>query len=74
MEWGYAGSGPADFALNILYHFTQDEAFSQSNHQDFKFHFVGGLPRGGARIPGAAIREWIETRHAVETPESSSVG
>jgi len=65
MEWGYAGSGPADFALNILYWFTEDREFSERWHQEFKFEFVAGLPRMGGRIPGGQIRDWIAERRAV---------
>lgn len=62
LEWGYGGSGPADFALNILYHFTNDRKFAERYHQDFKFQFVAGLPREGGTIPGETIMRWVEAR------------
>lgn len=58
MEWGYAGSGPADFALNVLLLFA-DEAWAGLHYQDFKRQFVATLPREGGVIRGAQIREWI---------------
>lgn len=71
-EWGYYGSGPADFALNILYHFTRDRAFSWLYHQEFKIHFLAGAPDRGADIPEAVVVAWIEARQsraAVVAPE-----
>jgi len=64
MEWGYGGSGPADFALNILFHFTADKAFAEQWHQKFKF-FVAALPQEGGTISGAVIREWIASKKAL---------
>lgn len=64
-EWGYGGSGPADLALNILLKFglSRDEAYRL--HQDFKWKFVGALPREGGRIPAAAIRQFIASSREV---------
>lgn len=64
MAWGYSGSGPADFALNILFHFTHNRVFAERHHQDFKAEFIVGLPRGGGVILGNAIRIWIELQKA----------
>jgi len=61
-EWGYGGSGPAEFALNILYRFTCDREFSEQRHQEFKWEFVAKLPREGGTIPGDTIRKWIAER------------
>ncbi len=75
MEWGYAGSGPADFALNILDHFLpvgEDgwdgvrcgdthvvSRVAWSLHQEFAFAFVAVLPYEGGVMCGARIRAWI---------------
>ena len=75
MEWGYAGSGPADFALNILDRFIPAGADGWEGvrcwdtnvvsgttwtlHQEFKFAFVAALPYEGGMIEGARIRAWI---------------
>lgn len=62
MEFGYSGSGPADYAANILYWFTKDETFARAHHQEFKFSFVSGLPREGGTISGDEIEAWIAER------------
>lgn len=58
-EVGYGGSGPADFALNILlfYGLEKDEAWRL--HQDFKWKFVATLPREGGIILREAILKFI---------------
>lgn len=60
-EWGYAGSGPADLALNILLRFSSDEA-AWRLHQEFKMQFIAGVPREGSRICGTVIKHWILER------------
>ena len=62
MEWGYAGSGPADLALNILFFFTKNQKFAEEYHQDFKFKFVAGLNRDEAVIKGDDILDYINQR------------
>lgn len=62
LEWGYAGSGPADFALNVLYMFTKDKQFADRWHQDFKFAFIAKLPREGGEIKGEDISKWIASK------------
>lgn len=77
-EFGYAGSGPADLALNILEHVLlrqgyqgprtkcfDGECFSlaYSLHQDFKWQFIAGLDRQeGGKIEYQTIVNWIEAR------------
>ena len=64
-EWGYGGSGPADFALNILSIFVgQKEAQRNGLHQDFKWEFISPLPEAGGTIPREAILRWIEAKKA----------
>src|SRR3989338_338542 len=46
MAWGYGGSGPADFSLNVLSLFLPIEA-AYRFHQDFKWKFVAILPAQG---------------------------
>ena len=60
-EWGYGGSGPADLALNVLGLFVPPpEAWRL--HQDFKFAFIGNMPREGGTIVAADVLQWIQTR------------
>jgi hypothetical protein len=73
-EIGYGGSGPADFALNILEIFFRELGYkpevgiwdkqkvcrgSWALHQQFKEVFVSQLPREGGTIKGSVIRLWI---------------
>lgn len=57
-EWGYAGSGPAELALNILAMFS-DERTARELHQVFKFDCITTMPRSGGEIKGSAIRRWL---------------
>lgn len=61
MEWGYGGSGPADFALNILARFTDRET-AYVLHQEFKREFIVPLPREGGTIRARDIRAWLHRR------------
>ncbi len=61
MEWGHGGSGPADFALNILSLFVPEkEAFRL--HQQFKWDVVARLPREGGEIKRGEILEWLRAQ------------
>lgn len=59
MEWGYGGSGSADFALNILALFT-DEQTAWLLHQDFKWKYVATLPKEGGTIRKRDIIRFIK--------------
>ncbi|MBA3712356.1 MAG: hypothetical protein H0W76_07880 [Pyrinomonadaceae bacterium] len=76
-EWGYAGSGPSDFALNVLQLFVPGDdkglpsvkcwrgtcsRFAWLHHIAFKNEFIARLPREGSVIEGATIRAWIAER------------
>jgi len=61
MEWGYGGSGPSDFALNILLHFI-DRKFAYYLHQDFKWKFIATLPHEGGIIKNEDIRKWLDKK------------
>jgi hypothetical protein len=43
-NWGYAGSGPAQFALALLMLYV-DADTAQLHYQDLKFGWVAGLPQ-----------------------------
>ena len=59
--WGYGGSGPADFAWNILSIFLGQEEAEQY-YMAFKFEVVSALPREGGTIKRDFILEWIEKK------------
>jgi len=64
MEFSYAGSGPADAALNMVLDlgYSRDEAFAA--HQSVKMKFVACLPREGGRVSKAAVEEFVDARLA----------
>lgn len=68
MEWGYPGSGPADFALNILARFVDRER-AWDLHQEFKRTFVAPLPLEGGTIRAAEIRAWLAAQEESSSQE-----
>lgn len=59
-EWNYMGSGPAEFALNILALFIGPKrAEAGGFYQRFKEEFIAPMPMEGGTIPGDEIRAWI---------------
>ena len=60
-DWGYGGSGPADFAFNILLLFTTAYV-AQRLYHDFKWEYLAPLPDKGGIIPAADIRTWVAAR------------
>lgn len=59
-EFGYAGSGPADFALNclLLYGLSEDAAFAL--HQDFKWQFIARCQENKLVIKKSEIKKWLK--------------
>jgi len=57
--WGYAGSGPADLALNILLYCGCSREKSFEMHQEFKRDFIVGIPYDGGTIAVEAVKEWV---------------
>ena len=64
MEWGYAGSGPADLALSILSH-AFGPAWARKHYQDFKYWVVARLPALWWVIPRSVLDEF---KRMVEEP------
>jgi hypothetical protein len=87
MEYGYSGSGPADFALNIMAIFlplngegvrlwdgSLVSAEAYELHQDFKQDFIATGPAAGGTLIGSAIQKWIDAKlegHSDAASESS---
>ena len=67
MEWGYEGSGPADFAINAIFAFTNRESFSTRPevYQEFKRRFVAKLPDEGGEIGIEVFRDWLAGAHLI---------
>lgn len=64
MEWGYGGSGPADFALNILCQFVEREE-AEGLYQIFKWDFVAKIPEKGGVILREKIASWILKKRVI---------
>lgn len=62
MEWGYGGSGPADFAINALLAagVPEDVATNPSVYQEFKWAFVCDLPSEGGSIATFDVLAWLD--------------
>ena len=68
-EWGYAGSGPADLALNILALVVSPKEANRF-HQDFKRERIATMPHDGGRIALLDVRVWLDKQYdAVEKEE-----
>ncbi len=74
-EFGYAGSGPADLALNVCQVYLNSIGYKGSKtncydgvcwslawvlHQDFKRAFIADAPHWGITIPMFDIKAWFE--------------
>jgi hypothetical protein len=60
-SWGYPGSGPAQLALALLLHFTDDKEFALEYYQHFKFDVIIHEPmERSLRMPNFAVTGWIE--------------
>lgn len=74
-EFGYAGSGPADLALNVCqwylnsigYRGEKSQCFDGNCwslalvlHQDFKRDFIASAPHEGTVIPFNQIKDWFD--------------
>jgi len=57
-NFGYGGSGPADFALNLLMMVTNEHT-AQRVYQDFKWRFVAGGKNDRLVIPRAAVIDFL---------------
>lgn len=63
LEWGYAGSGPADLANSILSDaLDRRKGVSPRMYQKFKFDIVSGLDRAGFRLSAETVQDWIKSR------------
>lgn len=67
-EFGYAGSGPAQLSLAILYDFTGDEQAALTHYQEFKQAFIARMPRAGRTVHGEDIRQWLTAQAVPEVP------
>jgi len=82
-EWGYAGSGPADLALNIVQTLLNERGYTGERvdcyqgwcwdkawelHQDLKFDIIARVPHEGATIPYELLSNWLTEHLTTEIP------
>jgi len=62
-EWGYAGSGPADLALNALaMYIGREKAEENELYQEFKREFIATMPAEGGVIKREQILAWLKEK------------
>jgi len=66
-SWGYAGSGPAQFALALLLYFGVTKAEALKWYQHFKSEIVAKL-EPDFELPEKVVRDWIEL-HRMEADD-----
>ena len=63
-NWGYGGSGPAQFALALLLKFGVPNDLAVRWHNDLKFDIIAKLPQDDFMIPANIINDWIARKRA----------
>lgn len=58
-QWGFGGSGPAQLALALLLHHTQDPDKAQRYYQTFKWDVVARWPNGQPFTMSLDIDAWL---------------
>jgi hypothetical protein len=58
-EFGYSGSGPAQAAFAILFHFTKNKELSLSLYQKFKFWFIANIKEDTWILDCNILKMWI---------------
>ena len=59
-EWGYEGSGPAQLALAILAHATDDDVYALGAYQDFKREVISKLPFEEWDMSERLVLDWVQ--------------
>lgn len=71
IEWGYAGSGPADLARSVLLALSVNEETVDALYHDFKRDVVATIPHSGASIETEEIERWLVDRGAKRREDGS---
>lgn len=87
-EFGYAGSGPADLALNVCQFYLNMTGYEGQQikcydgkcwglawklHQKFKQDFIALVPRSGMTIPFETIDAWFQSNITSDLLEQFSL-
>lgn len=71
--WGYMGSGPAQLALAILLHYTNDVELSIRYYQRFKEEIIAPLPLEHFHLREGRVKKWIARVTGWEQPRVSKL-
>lgn len=63
-EWGYGGTGPTDFARDILLHFTKDWDFAKEYANEFRDKSLVSMPSDGGRVAKEAVLAFVAEKKA----------
>jgi hypothetical protein len=63
-EWGYGGTGPTDFARDILLHFANDWDFAKKHANEFRDKFLASMPKEGGRAVKEAVLAFVAEKRA----------
>lgn len=63
-NWGYAGSGPAQLALGLLYDATKDKVIVLKHYQEFKHIFVAKF-KDSWEISWIEIVDWLDEQESI---------
>lgn len=69
-EWGYGGSGPAELARCLLWHYLGAEP-APACYQAFKAAAIATAPEDGGVIPMEDVTRWLEAYEAANGPGSA---
>ena len=59
-SWGYPGSGPAQLALAILSHHTDNDEYALRNYQNFKTEVITKISTNHWTMDNAQVQGWVE--------------
>lgn len=76
LNWGYAGQGPYDLGLNVLYHYSgEDEKFTRLWLHVFIAEVIQALPMDKPmRIDGTFLNSWVEDKRTCAMDEAIIYG
>lgn len=63
-EWGYGGSGPAELALNVLMHVTEDGEVAERLYMEFKDEVIANIPHEGMTLTTSFVQQWVDGLNA----------
>lgn len=70
--WGYYGSGPAQLALAILLHFSNEQV-AVKYYQRFKEEIIAPLPANHFHLRESRVKKWLSSIAGYDRPSLSKV-